>query len=92
MTTATIRCAQPGCDGTLQDGYCDTCGLAAPAASSGQSGTSGPSGPGGPGSASAAASASSSVSSHSTRSRTRARGSSRVARTGSWPWSSRLSS
>jgi len=83
MTTATIRCAQPGCDGTIQDGYCDTCGLAAPAASSGPSGTSGPSGPSGPGgsgSASSAASASSSVSSHSTRSRARARGSSRSAR------------
>jgi serine/threonine-protein kinase PknG len=83
MTTATIRCAQPGCHGTIQDGYCDTCGLAAPAASSGPSGTSGPSGPSGPGgsgSASSAASASSSVSSHSTRSRARARGSSRSAR------------
>jgi serine/threonine-protein kinase PknG len=22
-------CAQPGCGGTIQDGYCDTCGLAA---------------------------------------------------------------
>ena len=40
MTTATVRCAQPGCDGTIQDGYCDTCGLAAPAASSGPSGPS----------------------------------------------------
>ncbi len=38
MTTATARCAQPGCDGTIQDGYCDTCGLAAPVASSGPSG------------------------------------------------------
>ncbi|HEY0998858.1 MAG TPA: serine/threonine protein kinase, partial [Streptosporangiaceae bacterium] len=26
MTT----CAQPGCGGTIHDGYCDTCGLAAP--------------------------------------------------------------
>jgi hypothetical protein len=40
MTTATVRYAQPGCDGTIQDGYCDTCGLAAPAASSGPSGPS----------------------------------------------------
>ena len=24
-------CAQPGCGGTIQDGYCDTCGLAAAA-------------------------------------------------------------
>ena len=46
MTTTTARCAQPGCDGTIQDGYCDTCGLAAPAASSGPSGPSGPSGSG----------------------------------------------
>lgn len=22
MTTATVRCPQPGCDGTIQDGYC----------------------------------------------------------------------
>ena len=34
MTT----CAQPGCGGTIQDGYCDTCGLAA-SASSGSSGS-----------------------------------------------------
>jgi len=26
-------CAQPGCGGTIQDGYCDTCGLAAAAPS-----------------------------------------------------------
>ena len=35
MTT----CAQPGCGGTIQDGYCDTCGLAA-SASSGPSASS----------------------------------------------------
>jgi serine/threonine-protein kinase PknG len=80
MTTATVRCTQPGCDGTIQDGYCDTCGLAARAASSGPSGPSGLSGPAGSGSASSAASGSSSVSSQSTRSRARARGSSRSAR------------
>jgi serine/threonine-protein kinase PknG len=43
-------CAQPGCGGTIQDGYCDTCGLAAsapvpassaPSAASGSSPTSG---------------------------------------------------
>jgi serine/threonine-protein kinase PknG len=34
MTMAMVRCTQPGCDGTIQDSYCDTCGLAAPAASS----------------------------------------------------------
>jgi Protein kinase G rubredoxin domain/Protein kinase G tetratricopeptide repeat len=32
-------CAQPGCGGTIQDGYCDTCGLAA-AAPSGPSASS----------------------------------------------------
>jgi serine/threonine-protein kinase PknG len=72
MTTATVRCTQPGCDGTIQDGYCDTCGLAAPASSSGASGPSG--------SAGSALSASSSGSSRSTRSRARGRGTSRSAR------------
>jgi hypothetical protein len=28
MTTAMVRCTQPGCDGTIQDGYCMTCCLA----------------------------------------------------------------
>src|SRR5690348_7343952 len=50
-----MTCTQPGCGGTIQDGYCDTCGLAAAAPSaavpssgtagsawSGSSGTSGP--------------------------------------------------
>ena len=27
-----MTCSQPGCGGTIQDGYCDTCGLAASAA------------------------------------------------------------
>jgi serine/threonine-protein kinase PknG len=45
MTTATIRCTQPGCNGTIQDGYCDICGLAAPASSSAPSAPSGPSAP-----------------------------------------------
>ena len=72
MTTATVRCTQPGCDGTIQDGYCDTCGLAAPASSSAASGPSG--------SAGSALSASSSGSSGSTRSRARGRGTSRSAR------------
>ena len=75
MTTATARCAQPGCDGTIQDGYCDTCGLAAPAASSGPSGPSGSAGSGSAGSA-----ASGSSGSRGTRSRARGRGSSRSAR------------
>jgi serine/threonine-protein kinase PknG len=76
MTTAMVRCAQPGCDGMIEDGYCNTCGLAAPAASSGPSG---PSGSAGSGWASAAASGSSGASG-STRSRARGHGSSRSAR------------
>jgi serine/threonine-protein kinase PknG len=83
MTTAMVRCTQPGCDGMIEDGYCNTCGLAAPAASSGPSGPSGPTGPSGSGPASAATSGSSSGSSGasgSTRSRARGRGSSRLAR------------
>jgi serine/threonine-protein kinase PknG len=76
MTTATARCAQPGCDGTIQDGYCDTCGLAARAASSGPSGPSGPVGSGPSGSASSGPSGSS----RGTRSRARGGGSSRSAR------------
>jgi len=28
MTTTAIRCARPGCGGTIEGGYCDTCGLA----------------------------------------------------------------
>jgi serine/threonine-protein kinase PknG len=32
MTPATgPRCTQPGCTGTILDGYCDVCGMAAPA-------------------------------------------------------------
>ncbi len=79
MTTAMVRCAQPGCDGMIEDGYCNTCGLAAPAASSGPSGPSGPSGSVGSGWASAAASGSSGASG-STRSRARGHGGSRSAR------------
>jgi serine/threonine-protein kinase PknG len=80
MTTATVQCPQPGCGGTIQDGYCDTCGLAAPASSSGPSGPSGPSGSAGSGSGRSAASVGSSGSSRGTRSRVRGRGSSRSAR------------
>jgi serine/threonine-protein kinase PknG len=44
MTAAT--CTQPGCGGTIQDGYCDVCGLApAPLAAAPASGVA--SGPGG---------------------------------------------
>ena len=28
MTSTVIRCARPGCGGTIDGGYCDTCGLA----------------------------------------------------------------
>jgi serine/threonine-protein kinase PknG len=73
MTTATVRCTQPGCSGTIQDGYCDVCGMAPAASSSGPSAPSGPSG-------SSGLSASSSGSSRSTRSRAQGRGSSRSAR------------
>jgi serine/threonine-protein kinase PknG len=38
-----VTCTQPGCGGTVQDGYCDTCGLAAatpaPSVPSGSAGT-----------------------------------------------------
>jgi serine/threonine-protein kinase PknG len=92
MTTAMIRCTQPGCGGTIQDGYCDTCGLAAPAASSGASGLSGSVGSGSASSGSASSGSASSGSASSaasvpgsspgTRSRARSRGSSRSARGG----------
>ena len=26
-----VRCSYPGCTGTVQDGYCDMCGMAPPA-------------------------------------------------------------
>jgi serine/threonine-protein kinase PknG len=29
MTTPGITCTQPGCAGTIEDGYCDVCGVAA---------------------------------------------------------------
>ena len=65
MTAVTLTCAQPGCGGTIEDGYCSTCGVAAsPPAASGSAVSSGLSG-------SAAASRSS---------RTRGRGSGRSAR------------
>jgi len=37
-----VRCTQPGCGGTIQDGYCDTCGMApaAPASGPASSGSS----------------------------------------------------
>ena len=79
MTTAMARCTQPGCDGMIEDGYCNTCGLAAPAASSGPSGPSGSAGSAASGWASAAPSGSSGTSG-SPPPRARGRGSSRSAR------------
>jgi len=29
MTSGANKCGRPGCSGTIEDGYCDTCGLAA---------------------------------------------------------------
>ena len=34
-TTAATTCTRPGCGGTIQDGYCDTCGMAAVGAGAG---------------------------------------------------------
>jgi Protein kinase G tetratricopeptide repeat len=72
MTTATVKCTQPGCDGTMQDGYCTTCGLAAPAPAPAcvTSGLSGPSGP----SASSGSSGTSRSSESSRGTRSRGRG------------------
>ena len=33
MTTTTTQCTQPGCGGTIEDGYCTVCGMAAAPAS-----------------------------------------------------------
>ena len=33
MTTAAVTCTQPGCTGTIEDGYCNVCGMAAAPAS-----------------------------------------------------------
>jgi len=57
-----VTCTQPGCGGTIQDGYCDTCGLAATAGASGAS------------SASSGPSASSASGTQGTRSRSRSLG------------------
>jgi serine/threonine-protein kinase PknG len=37
---STVACTQPGCTGTILDGYCDLCGSPAAAASSGPAGSS----------------------------------------------------
>ena len=65
-----MTCSQPGCGGTIQDGYCDTCGLAASA----------PSAPSGPSAWSGSALPASGATSGVSRSRGRGRGSSRSAR------------
>ena len=54
-TTATVPCSEPGCPGTIEDGYCNVCG--APAGGSGTTPTpaaSGPTGVPAPGCAAAA--------------------------------------
>ncbi|HEY2284502.1 MAG TPA: serine/threonine protein kinase, partial [Streptosporangiaceae bacterium] len=66
-----MSCTQPGCGGTIQDGYCDTCGLAAatpstPSFPSGSAGSAPWSG-GSPGTASGAFSGSPSSRSRSRR-------------------------
>ena len=66
MTTAMVKCTQPGCDGTIQDGYCTVCGLAAAPGPASVSSPSGPSGTSG-----ASGSTGSLGSSQSTRSRGR---------------------
>jgi serine/threonine-protein kinase PknG len=94
MTTATAICTQPGCGGTVEDGYCMTCGLAAAppqasgsaASASAASGAvpSGSAASGSSGTAGSAVSAGSAGSagsaSRSSRSRSRGRGTSRSSR------------
>jgi len=51
MTTIATTCTRPGCGGTIEGGYCDTCGLAplpaaAPAVGSGPAGSGGSGGSG----------------------------------------------
>jgi serine/threonine-protein kinase PknG len=36
-----VTCTQPGCGGTIQDGYCDTCGMAFAAEAAGDAATAG---------------------------------------------------
>jgi serine/threonine-protein kinase PknG len=44
MTTTAIRCERPGCSGTIDGGYCDTCGLAPEHAATASAAGSAPSG------------------------------------------------
>ena len=41
MTTIGTRCTQPGCDGTIEGGYCNLCGLAEASGGSSRSGSTG---------------------------------------------------
>jgi hypothetical protein len=79
-----VTCTQPGCGGTIQDGYCDTCGIAVGAAVSGpaSAGSSGPASAGSSGSApwSGPSGTSGVTSGGSVRSRSRGRGSVRSVR------------
>ncbi len=42
-----MKCTQPGCSGTIVDGYCDVCGMAESVPASGPSPTPGSSAGGG---------------------------------------------
>jgi serine/threonine-protein kinase PknG len=48
MTTTATTCTRPGCGGTIEGGYCDTCGLAPAAGGAGGAGAGTASGPGQP--------------------------------------------
>jgi serine/threonine-protein kinase PknG len=85
MTAATATCTQPGCGGTIEDGYCGVCGLAptpaaVPAASASASAAAGPAGQASAPSASGPAATSAVSASRGSRSRARARGVSRSSR------------
>jgi len=82
MTAATATCTQPGCGGTIEDGYCDVCGLAAaPAAQvSAPAASSAPAAQASAPSASGPAATSAFSASRGSRSRSRARGVSRSSR------------
>jgi serine/threonine-protein kinase PknG len=41
MTTTATTCTRPGCGGTIEGGYCDTCGLAPAAGGAGAAGAAG---------------------------------------------------
>jgi serine/threonine-protein kinase PknG len=89
MTAATLTCAQPGCGGKIEDGYCDVCGLAASSAPASSAPVT-PSAaanvrrsaaaPAAPSAASAGPPGSAGSMSRGSRSRSRARGTSRSSR------------